>query len=242
MFMTTLPVPAVKDWQNDDARRSLKAYPFVGLVVGLLLLALFWLMQVVLFWRMQGAADFFQAIVLVAAWLLVTGALHFDGFCDIADAVFASKTPEERQTIAKDVSVGVFALAAGVILLLLKVAALTSLTQAFWLVLIPILARTFVLIPMRLFKVSTQSQLAQSVSGAWSDIYLPLVLGLMLMLALASWFDVIGSFIIISLVTLLFIIGLNFWISRRMDGLSGDAYGATIESSEAFMLILVSAF
>ena len=36
-FLTTLPVPIIKNWREDDLRLAVKAYPIVGLVIGLLL-------------------------------------------------------------------------------------------------------------------------------------------------------------------------------------------------------------
>ena len=232
IFMTTLPMPKVQDWRDDDVKQSLKAYPFVGLVVGLVLLLVFWLIQ--------GFSDFVQAVLLLAAWLSVTGALHFDGFCDIADAVFASKSAEERQKITKDVSLGAFALAAGSVLLLLKVATLDSLDSALWLVLIPLLARTHVLIPMRLFSISSSSQLAKATEGNWSDVYLPLSLGISLSLILALFFNLLVTFLAILFLSFIFVTFLGFWLTNRMDGLSGDAYGSIIESSETLMLLVVS--
>jgi len=236
MFMTTLPTPRIKDWQDDDARRSLKAYPFVGLIVGVVLVLVYMLTGVFL---TNVFSDFTQSIMLVAAWLGVTGALHFDGFCDMADAAFASKSPEERQQIAKDVSVGSFAFAAGSILILLKIAALLPLNAFVALLLTPVIARTLILIPMRLFKVSSSSQLARSVSGSWSDVFLPLGLGLTLVVVIAVYFHVLTPVLIIAGCSLIFVLLLSYCLSRRMDGLSGDAYGAIIESNEVFILLLV---
>lgn len=232
-FMTTLPLPYVKDWQQEDSRGSVRAYPLVGVVVGLVL--------VLVYGFTLALPDAVQAVLLLAAWLGITGALHFDGFCDLADAVFASKSPEERQKIAKDVSVGAFALAAGVLLLLLKVATLFSLTSFIWLLMIPVLSRTLVLLPISLFKVSSSSFLGQTVKSRLADVYLPLLGGCAGFLMFGFLAELLLASFSVLVVTMMFVLLLAFWLGKRMDGLSGDAYGAIIESSEAFMLVMVSA-
>src|SRR5439155_7026639 len=58
------------------------------------------------------------AFLVLLLWVIATGALHIDGFCDLCDALFGGPTPEERLQIMKDPHVGAFGLA-GVVLLLL---------------------------------------------------------------------------------------------------------------------------
>lgn len=120
-FLTTLPLPPVTAWREDDARRSVRAYPVVGLTLGVLWAGAWWALGIF--------PDALRGALLLGISLLLTGALHFDGFCDTADAAFSSKSPTERQHIAQDPHVGVFALAAGGTLLLVKAAAFGAMTQ-----------------------------------------------------------------------------------------------------------------
>lgn len=230
-FMTTLPLPEVKVWREDDIKRSVRAYPLVGFFLGFLLMLAFTLLS--------PLPPLLHATLVLALWLLLTGALHFDGFCDIADAAFASKTAEERQRIAKDASVGAFALAAGVVLLLIKGAALSSLPNGLWLVVVLVLSRTLVVWPMAWFRTHNSSLLGQVARISTREAGFPLMLGIglsglwsLLFLNLRGWFFVLA-------LTSLAVVGLAFWMNGRLDGLSGDAYGALIETSEAVMLIMV---
>jgi len=51
---------------------------------------------------------------------VLTGALHLDGFLDACDGLLGGYTPESRLEIMRDERLGAFALAGGVLLLLIK--------------------------------------------------------------------------------------------------------------------------
>src|SRR5262249_33941476 len=69
------------------------------------------------------------AVLVLAAWIGITGALHLDGFCDLCDGLFGGKTPEERLAILKDPHLGTFGLVGGCLLLLGKFVGLATLFQ-----------------------------------------------------------------------------------------------------------------
>ena len=232
VFLTTLPLPPVKTWREDDARRSVAAYPLVGLVLGGMLWGAAWVLG--------PLPDALRGALVLGVWLLLTGALHFDGFCDVADAAFSSKPPEDRQRIAKDPHLGAFALAAGGVLLLSKAAALGTLSFAspFLLLFIPLLSRTVVILPMALGSVHGSSQLGRSAQPSLAEARLPLLLGLGLGVGAGVLTHTLTAFLWLALAALITVSLLSWWLARRLGGLGGDAYGALIETSEALMLTL----
>lgn len=237
-FLTTLPVPLITDWRDDDLRLAVRAYPVVGLVIGLLLT-----LPLVL-----PTSLFLQAVLIVVLWLGVTGALHFDGFCDLADAALAPKTPEERWKIAKDPRVGSFALMAGALLILVKVAALTDvftvrstvLPYASTLVFVPILARAAVTWAMARYPVYDASLLGRRTNLRWDETYLPIGLGLALSILFASFALTSFQFIFLIIACAVTTLFLAAWLNRRMAGLGGDAYGAIVEVNEAVLLVVLT--
>lgn len=58
--------------------RSMLYYPLVGLLIGLLLAGLNAMLH--------NADVLLRAALLLAAWVLIAGALHLDGLADSADA------------------------------------------------------------------------------------------------------------------------------------------------------------
>jgi adenosylcobinamide-GDP ribazoletransferase len=237
-FLTTLPVPLIADWRDDDLRLAVRAYPVVGLVIGVILTLP----------ALLPSSSLLQAVLTVALWLAVTGALHFDGFCDLADAALVPKTPEERWQIVKDPRIGSFALMAGVLLILTKVAALSevlSLRQTLWhyaamMVIVPVLARSSVTWAMARFPVYDASLLGRRSNLRWDETYLPIGLGLLFAIFIASFTLTSLQFGWLILACIITTPLLSHWLNRRMSGLGGDAYGAIIEINEAVLLVVLS--
>ena len=78
-----------------------------------------WLLGWVVPHRRNGGAG-------AGPWVLVTGALHLDGFLDSCDGLFGGHTPEARLRIMRDERAGAFAVIGGILLMLLKYAALAG--------------------------------------------------------------------------------------------------------------------
>ena len=238
-FLTTLPVPLVRDWRDDDLKLAVRAYPLVGFIIGLLLALAFILLG--------PLPLLLRGVLVTALWLGLTGALHFDGFCDLADAALAPKPPEERWRIVKDPRIGAFALAAGSLLILTKVAGVAGMagvgsSSPVLLLLAPLLSRTAVLLTMARFPVHDASLLGRKSALTRSETFLPLLLGLALAAAV-SFFTVgwgVGLALVITAASTA--LGLGAWLNRRMGGLGGDAYGAVVESSEALLLTVALMF
>jgi adenosylcobinamide-GDP ribazoletransferase len=136
-FLTRIPVPSRVFDDARAQRTSLVWYPTVGLVVGALLTGLFVLLP-------REHAPLSAALTLLA-WVALTGGLHLDGLADSADAWVGGFGDRTRTLeIMKDPRSGPAGVTAIVLLLLLKFAALASLSaaQAGWLWLSPLLARS----------------------------------------------------------------------------------------------------
>lgn len=136
-FLTRLPVAGPGDYSDADLGRSMVMYPLVGLLIGALLAVLH---------KALGATDAgVQAALLLVAWVVITGALHLDGLADSADAWLGGHGDAARTlAIMKDPRSGPAAVAAVVLVLIVKFAALGALVQAgAWqaLLLAPVLGR-----------------------------------------------------------------------------------------------------
>lgn len=232
IFLTALPVPQITTWQADDTRRSVHAYPLVGLFLGALLRNAWFLLA--------AFPDPVRGALLLGFGLLLTGALHLDGFCDVADAAFSSASPERRRDVLKDPNLGAFALAAGGTLLLVKAAAFGTLTAPATLLVIPLLSRTLVVLPLALGPVHASSRPTRAARPRWLEALFPLALGAVLTVILGLLTAQLLTFLVLGIAALLTVTLLSWWLSRRLGGLGGDAYGAAIETSEAVMLSLAT--
>lgn len=121
-FLSRLPVPTV-EWRDDDLRRSLPAFPLVGLVVGGLAAGTY-----AGAWQVLPPVP--SAVLAVAVAVAVTGGFHEDGLADTFDGFFGGYDPARRREIMRDSRIGTFGGAALVLSLLLRVSLLAALTPA----------------------------------------------------------------------------------------------------------------
>lgn len=228
-FLTTIPSPKIDNWQEDDFAKSLRAYPLVGLLIASILL--------LFAYALSSTQPLLASALSISLWFILTGGLHFDGLCDIADAVFASKSPIERQEIAKDPRIGSFAFLAGSLVIILKIAALQAMPDFSLMFFVPLIARSIILLIIPVFPVQENSQIAKmlentKVISMWTVLYaLGLILGLAILFA--KFYLILASL----LVAVSFAFLLAFWVNKRMQGLNGDSYGAIIELTELLLLL-----
>ena len=121
-FLTRLPVPTV-EWRDEDLRRSLPAFPLVGLVIG-------GLAAVVYAGAWQVLPPLPAAVLAVAVAVAVTGGFHEDGLADTFDGFFGGYESGRRLQIMHDSRIGTFGGAALVLSLVLRVSLLAALTPA----------------------------------------------------------------------------------------------------------------
>ena len=119
-FLTTFPAVIRRAVTAQDLGRAVGHFPLVGLALGGVLYGLGSGLQLIFPTQVV-------AIFILGAWLLLTRALHFDGFLDTCDGLFGGFTFERRLEIMRDSRVGAFGVAGGVLLLLAKYAAIVSL-------------------------------------------------------------------------------------------------------------------
>ena len=139
-FLTALPMRIADPPDAKATGNSLLYYPLVGLLIGILLAGLAWLLS--------DAPALVAAALLLTVWVAVTGLLHLDGLADSADAWLGGLGDRERTlAIMKDPCCGPAGVVTLVQALLLKFAALAYLVpNGHWeiLIVIPVLGRTAV--------------------------------------------------------------------------------------------------
>jgi adenosylcobinamide-GDP ribazoletransferase len=195
--------------------------PLVGAVVGALAGTGGWALSLVAGHALAVAVAFGLSLVL-------TGALHVDGFLDSCDAVFASVSPQRRAQILKDPHHGTFAIAFFAVLCALWLAALWSIDP----VRLP-LALAFAGSAARWIAVS----IAFTAAYGSADRHPPrAVHGFMGLLVLALGWSYWGhAVLLIALGAPAFAVA--SWMKSRLGGgLNGDCYGFLIVCTEVAIL------
>jgi adenosylcobinamide-GDP ribazoletransferase len=122
-FFTRIPVttPACRAGRLADAAW---AFPLVGAGIGCVAAFAFLLVQ------LFGLGDWPAAILALLSSVILTGALHEDGFADTADGLIGGHDRDERLAIMRDSRHGTFGVVAIVLSVLLRAAALARIGEA----------------------------------------------------------------------------------------------------------------
>jgi adenosylcobinamide-GDP ribazoletransferase len=233
-FLTRIPLATRTLFDNKDYANSLAWYPVIGLILG----GLVWLSGVTL----AGLSSTSLAAALVlAVWVLLTGALHLDGVADCADAWVGGFGDREKTfQIIKDPRSGPIAVVVLVLVLLVKWAALEVLlgSEHWWIIwLIPLLARgAMPYIFWRLDYISSSGLGSAFVEGLSRQRILISLLFLVVIavLSLTGQLGILVLFVVVSLLIYL-------WWKRasyqKLGGFNGDCAGALVEFLELGLLL-----
>ena len=238
-FLTIFPTLIRRRFTGQEMGRAVAWFPLVGFILGIVLYGLHFLLLFIF------PSNISAALTLIA-WVLLTRALHLDGFMDTCDGLFGGFTAERRLEIMKDSHVGAFGVVAGVLVLLFKYTALasslntsTSLSTSIWSVLLvsATLARWGMVLAIFAFPYARESGLGREMTDnvGWLQIILATLIALVII-----WFvGGIMGLIAVALTCLTVWLGACF-ILRLIPGLTGDSYGALCEVIELVILLLFS--
>ncbi|WP_438347352.1 adenosylcobinamide-GDP ribazoletransferase [Paenibacillus sp. FA6] len=249
-FLSRFPVKANLDYSPTLFRQSVKFYPLVGAVIGLVVWA--------------GAAGFVYllpplpaAVLTLILWVGLTGGLHLDGWMDTADGILSYRSREQMLDIMKDSRVGAMGVIACVLLLMLKLSLIYSLLvdglDYSGLLLLPLIwSRWFMVHAMSSWPAARgKDGLAGQLNGLdkgqiWATLLITIVLtgaaasiAPMVHINSHSWTTAWFGLITIPLGTWV----AGTWMARRLNatlgGLTGDTYGALNEFLEVVALLML---
>lgn len=105
--------------------RTMVWFPWVGMAIGLVVGGLWWA-SALAFPALVAAA------IAVAADLVLTGFLHFDGLADAADGLLPPMTRQRRLDVMGDPAIGAFGVVAVAMALMLRVVSLAAMHPRPW--------------------------------------------------------------------------------------------------------------
>lgn len=231
---TRLPLP--KYWYPAHITPHLQSmsvlfYPLVGLLLSVPLLTLSAILP-------AGVGALFTAAVLVCVWVALTGAMHLDGLADSVDAYCAGhKGDVIALSVFKDPASGPMAVVAIVLVLLLKVVALSVLLEQQQLLplVMALFASRWLLFPSMACTPYVRER------GLASDMLLkPFIkpwllvsgIGFIILVAVsplsAGWLLAAGAFALY---------WRHLWL-KTIGGFVGDCFGAQVELTETLILVL----
>ena len=219
-FLTLLPIK-----RNFDSRQlggSTVYFPIVGLVIGLLLAGVNYLLHFIL---PQAVIN----ILLVGLLALCSGGLHLDGLADTFDGIAGHRTVERRLEIMRDSRIGGFgAIGLGMVLIMEYIMLNGVPLNVLWLVLItaPVISRWCMVYAIASFPYARSEGLGKAFKDAvtWKQFALATLIAMILCIGLlgaAGLIMLAGAWLIT--------LSLSLYFKKLLKGLTGDTYGAINE-------------
>jgi len=185
---------------------------------------------------------------LIISLVVISGALHLDGFVDTCDGIAGHKTVEERWRIMHDSRAGAFGIVGVFLLLLVKYVSLNSVPEtllAATLVLMPVVSRWAMVYAIFAYPYARPEGLGKVFKqGAnWQRFTIATIITLAAAIGLArlanmAYFYLAGLVIMVGIWVM--VVAMVAYLKRKFSGLTGDTYGAINEVAEVGVLILVS--
>lgn len=230
-FLTRIPTPNLNEISEREVGLSQYYYPLIGLIIGLILFVSSQLISL--------SSSGLEAALLLALWVLITGALHIDGLADCADAWVGGYGDKDKTlAIMKDPQSGPIAVTLVVCTLLLKFTALEAIiTNEAWIVLLlaPVISRS--LLPL-LFH-TTPYVRSNGLGSALTQHKSHILHFFIQSLSIGFAFYLMGMNALLIIFAALIVFMLIRQISmNRINGITGDVAGSLVELSEVVVLVV----
>lgn len=239
MFYTRLPVHKLTQYNQEYLALSIKYFPVVGYVVGVILAGIYLILESVL-------PNNIAVILAVIISILATGALHEDGLADACDAFGGGWTKESVLQIMKDSNIGVYGTLSLIAVFFLKIHLLIEIygvLSPIQLVLFTItaqaisrfLASLLVLILVYVGDANGSKSKGMVQKSHIINYIIAGTFALLPLLLLAYKYHWLVLGLIFPLLILKLILGNYF--KRRIGGYTGDCLGATQQITEIIFYV-----
>ncbi|WP_410506415.1 adenosylcobinamide-GDP ribazoletransferase [Haloimpatiens sp. FM7315] len=235
-FLTRIPINRNLPCEMSNFKRGIMFFPVIGIIIGSIQWIIYFLLSKIM------PINIVPVFIIVAS-LLLTGALHVDGFGDVFDGFFSFKGGKEKIIeVMKDSRIGTYSCIAIVINILLKYIGYFNLIvkgKAIWIIIIPVIAKVCV---VTICYFGKKAKLTGSGNVFIENVGLR---GLILsfIVGVAVVLPVTGAkyFSILAILNLFLTFLINKFCNHYIGGHTGDTLGFTSESIEIFTLIIMSA-
>ncbi len=229
-FLTRIPVPA-QPYEGDSLSRSVKFFPLVGIVVGGSA-ALVHALLVAHLPRLTAA------LLVVVSLVLITGCLQEDGLADVADGFGGGRSREQILQILRDSRIGSYGGVALCLSLLGRILLLSSIPVtlvASYLITAHVLCR-WTTLPLSYFLPPARPPTAQGMDGQGARIAKLTSTGTLIGGTIFSFATAVLLLRTHALAPILVATGLTlvsgFYYRRRIGGITGDCFGASMQIAE----------
>ncbi len=225
-FFSRIPINIKVDFKDKNIKYSVFFLPLVGAIIGGL--------GGLVYYLISPYNKLIASFLALLTTIVATGGLHLDGISDTCDGFFSNRDKEKTLEIMRDSRIGAFGVISLVLLILFKFILIMSIEN----------------LPLFLILSFANSRLVVSYIISYKKVARNNGLGSLFHKSNPKKFMLISGIIYIAILILLdirYLIPLLItflgaeYIShisyKKIDGLTGDVYGAIIELGEAISLL-----
>lgn len=227
-FLTKLPIYININAEKKDFSRGIIWFPLVGLIIGILLVGVYYVSQLVF-------SSLLVSVIVVVFEIFLTGGLHLDGLADSFDGLYSYREKDRMLEIMKDSRIGANGVLILIINIVLKIVLINEIDLQniyFALILMPVISRFTVVLLSRFSKYARENGMGGFFIGEVSNFQF---LVAMLLTVLVTLIHVKSILLIVLVVITTFIFRAHVY--SKIGGITGDILGAWVELSEMIYLI-----
>lgn len=234
-YFTRIPVWKLVNTSDIDMKETTKYFPLVGAFVGAFV-------GVIIFFCSQVLPKEIAILIGMGLGLMLTGAIHEDGFADVCDGFGAGYTKDRILDIMKDSSTGVFGGVGLMIILALRFFALFYLPIE---ILLPSIIAgssisrwtsiSFLFTHSYARKEETSKSTVFVKKTPWGEFLLMTVFALLSFLLFPTYILPFALLLIVPIFLFKTILGMYF--KSKIGGYTGDCMGATQQVAEILFYI-----
>ena len=234
-FMTRIPIPLKISYSEKKLGKSIKFFPLVGLIIGLILYFSNFLITVYL--KNIFYNKTITAIFLIILEILIVGIIHIDGLADTFDGLFSYAKKEKMLEIMKDSRIGTNGTVVLILYFITKTVLISEIitTNPKYLIIFPIIARLSTPVNAGFSNYARKSGMSNAIiseNGIFEAIF-------SLALSIILVFYIIGIKGIVAIsIAFIFIIIFMLNVRKKIDGITGDTMGACLELTSILVLFL----
>jgi len=220
-MLSIFPFFKVHDFYKGINGYAVMFYPLVGFLLGLILYGVFVVLT-------PYFPPLHVSIILFSLWVLLTGALHLDGFADTVDGLFVDK--KRALEVMKDPHNGGMGMTYSIVFLLLKASSVVAMHAVYLLPVILLLSRLNAVLEIYFYPYISKNGMGSLAKEELTRSELFVAVCYSFVIAV-----LFGSYTLV-FVSLLVMLVLKSFFIKRYGGFTGDIYGFSIEVTELVLL------
>jgi len=228
-FLTSIPF-RLKNIKQKELPGSVTYYPLVGLLIGVLLVLAFFGLDKIF-------SSLIASLLVVGVYILLTGALHLDGFSDTVDGLYGGRTKEDVLRIMEDSAVGAKGAVWTALIIVLKIIIIGTLpaNKLFSaLLLFPVLGRYSMTILMKYSAYAKEYGLGKAYCKNITAAQFVIINAFTLLVSILFGFSGLAAFGGAVLTALV----IKRYFDKKLGGVTGDIFGFTVEAAEIAALLM----